>query len=503
LTSPRAAPPRRGRDLSPLAAWTSPALFAVIAARVFAGEPYAPLLALTALLAPLIALLQPRRAGPALGVVPCALLVVAAGVVLWANLLVVGDLAAGLGAGRWRGVAVAGAVAFLAALWPVAARRARTLTFLAVVLAVTPVVGLAAAMELPPWAAWTASASRLAFRFTEGSAWAREGRTVGEPTTLTFGEPHRITAVAPGTWRVVERDGAQVATREWRLSPGDALALRPGDRLTVEAGSRLRFEGGKQVPGAPVSGAAWADPPDRRDPEAVAHFVGASLTLLGGALVLLGPRVALSRRARMATPFLVGAFVVTAAWAGVYALFVGADVGIGAASRVPFLRSPMLALGPPWGATATALVAVAMLVLLVATTMALRARVMEVVTRTRKETPGLGRLDPRTVWLGVFSGAVALALHPADPWPVLVAGLGLAACAWRAPGAAEDRPGLAVAVAAGTFAILTLARPYLPAWASVLGVYPLLAAAPLGYAAPLLAERAADGLADLRGNGRR
>src|SRR5207253_1014082 len=103
-------------------------------------------------------------------------------------------------------------------------------------------------------------------------------------TTLVFTEPHRVTALSPGVYRVIE-DGAQRSvTREWRLAAGDALTLRPGDRLALAAGTRIRFEPGKRVPGSAASGVAWAEPPERRSPGTAAHALGAALTLVGGAL---------------------------------------------------------------------------------------------------------------------------------------------------------------------------------------------------------------------------
>ena len=117
----------------------------------------------------------------------------------------------------------------------------------------------APAAGVTPWAAWRDVASRPALSFGATSPATVEGRAIGRPTTLAFDEPHRVTAARPGVYRVI--DGSR--RHEWRLRAGDSLELRPGDRLALEAGARVRFEAGKRVPTAPVSGIAWADPPER------------------------------------------------------------------------------------------------------------------------------------------------------------------------------------------------------------------------------------------------
>src|SRR5207244_301183 len=78
--------------------------------------------------------------------------------------------------------------------------------------------------------------------------------------------PHRVTALSPGVYRVIEEGAQRSVTREWRLAAGDALTLRAGDRLALAAGTRIRFEPGKRVPGSAASGAGRAEPPGRRSP---------------------------------------------------------------------------------------------------------------------------------------------------------------------------------------------------------------------------------------------
>src|SRR5437867_10943896 len=82
----RAAPASASRrpTVLALAAWTSPALLALVAARTFSGGPDAPALALAALVAPLIALLAPTAGGERRPSLVTALAVgAAAGFILW------------------------------------------------------------------------------------------------------------------------------------------------------------------------------------------------------------------------------------------------------------------------------------------------------------------------------------------------------------------------------------------------------------------------------------
>ena len=105
---------RRPRVLA-VAAWTSPVLLALVASRVFSGMPDAPSLALSALVAPLIALLAPASSAerrPNLVAVLTA--VVGAGLVLWANLLLFGDVAGLFGLPRLGRHASSDVIALLA-----------------------------------------------------------------------------------------------------------------------------------------------------------------------------------------------------------------------------------------------------------------------------------------------------------------------------------------------------------------------------------------------------
>src|SRR5438445_345838 len=144
-------------------------------------------------------------------------------------------------------------------------------------------------MGITPWAAWREAAGRPALVFSGRSAWVTDGERFVRHATLAFDEAHRVVAVTPGTFRVVERDGARRVVRDWGLAAGDALSVRPGDTLTAEPGSRLRFEPGKRVPGAAASGSAWAAAATRVSPTP-ALGVLATLALGACALVPAGER---------------------------------------------------------------------------------------------------------------------------------------------------------------------------------------------------------------------
>ena len=274
-----------------LAAWTSPVVLALVAARVFSGAPEAPTIALAILVAPLIALLcpatdaaqQPNRVA-ALGISA------GVGLVLWANLSLLADVAGLLGFPRWATSIVAASAALLA----VALLRGDTaglrspglwLLYVSGLGFVALVTVVAVAVAASPWGAWKDVASRPALTFGARNPWVTEGRTLAAPTTLEFTEAHRVMALSPATYRVFEPG----RFREWRLRAGESLSLRAGDHLVIGAGARLMFEAGKRVPGTAASGAAWADPPERSGLSTVVHALGAALTLVGGAVALVVP----------------------------------------------------------------------------------------------------------------------------------------------------------------------------------------------------------------------
>src|SRR5438309_807941 len=156
---------------------------------------------------------------------------------------------AGVGAARPAGVprhaalTLSAATAFLGVAWRAARRPVGDAAVLAGAAGVVlPLVVIGAvAVAVPPWTAWSRTASRPALTFGERSAWVTDGRRLERSTTLVFTEPHRVTALNPGVYRVVEEvvegDAPRSVTREWRLAAGEALTLRPGDRLILEAGA--------------------------------------------------------------------------------------------------------------------------------------------------------------------------------------------------------------------------------------------------------------------------
>lgn len=465
-----------------LTAAVSPVLVATLLVRVFAGAPEAPLLILAAGAAPLLAVLAgpPRvrrdRITAAAGLASAALLV-------WAGLLLAGDLALALGRERWYGVGIAGAIGLGAGLR--ANDRLRT------ALLAVGIVGLAAPVVVltilasSPWQAWAVLASRPALLFAERGPAAGEGTVLGVAAALDLDEPHRVTALSQAVYRVVERDGEAPAVREWQLKPGDALMLRPGDRLELAAGVRVRFEAGKRVPGAAVSGVAWADPVDR-DHAVVFDGAGVALTLAAGAAALAtGRRASRSRRGpRVVTAAALSAPAVLALLAvcwGVYAADGAPELGLGAPPVAALVGLPDLLPGPfPPALTLVAALA-ALAALFAAGVNALGARVLDL-TDT-----GEARSHTRLAWVAaiVVVAGLAIAMPSFDAWRALLWGWGLAASAVLAPavaggGARASR--VAALVGALLFIALAVGGQALLPWAPLMADYPVLAAAPAAWA---------------------
>ena len=273
------------------------------------------MLALALVVAPFAALLvapTPRRCG----VVAGAALGAGAGLVLCANLAVLADAAVALGAARWQALVPAAALILLVTSWPPAERWRAAVPVLALLALGLGVVGLGTGLGRTPWRAWADASSRPALVFGARSPWVAAGGTFARAATLTFDEPHRVTILTPGTYRVVEREAGGSTLREWPLVAGDALTLRAGDRLDVDPGARVRFEAGKRVPGAPPSGPEWSDPGARADPGALVGWLGSLVTLVGGALALV-LRARTGWTGAAAAPALVtGWMLVAVAWGG-------------------------------------------------------------------------------------------------------------------------------------------------------------------------------------------
>ncbi len=451
-----------------VAAWTGPVLVGALTTRVAAGAPDAPMLVLAAVIAPLVALLQPRG-NDAPHAVSTAATAVSVTLILAASFVPLGDAAALLGAQRWLGIVVAAILVALPALipdgdrWRIAALAAGGG---ALVLAL---VVLAGATALSPLSAWRDAAARPMLVFSAHSPWITEGGGwFARRTTLTFDEGHRLVAVAPGTFRVVERDGTNDVVRDWRLAAGDPLSVRPGDRVTVDAGSRVRFQAGKRVPGAAASGAAWAEA--GRSP-----FVGsvaALLTLMLGAIGLVPPA---GRRGFAAPATLLVVALAAASW-GVYAVVTAPEVMLSGSLAEPFLRVP----GAVPGARGLVLLAIgALLGLFIAAAGALRERLV-----------ALAGARGSAAWLLAVAVAAVASLAPFDPWFLLMTGLGTAAATLAAPrlaGAGGVRvvgwPLQAVGALAGgiVFVVVAALGPRLPAALAVVAEWPVLLAAPAAW----------------------
>jgi len=482
LRAPTSRSNARTATLRAVATWASPVVLTAVAARVFSGAPEAPVLVLSVTLAPLLALLTPS-ADPAPSPNRVAGLAAAAavGLVLCANLGVVADVARLAGVPRHAALTLSAAAAFLGVAWRAARRPVGDAAVLAGAAGVVlPLVVIGAAVAIPPWTAWSRTASRPALTFGERSAWVTDGRRLQRPTTLVFTEPHRVTALNPGVYRVVEEvvegDAPRSVTREWRLAAGEALTLRPGDRLVLEAGTRVRFEGSKRVPGSAASGVAWAEPPERRSLGTAAHALGAVLTLVGGALALLPRPRALPWRRAVAGPVLLPALTLAALSWGAYGVYAAPELELGAPSVTGLVELPALVLAAPVGRALVATSILALLALFVATALALR----EVIARQA------GPANADVVWGGLVMVAAVAGLWPIDPWRTWLAGCGLAAATVAAPRLAggDARAGLAGSLAGvAAFAGVAAVGGQLPAWAGAVAAYPALVAAPLAWMA--------------------
>jgi len=499
-----------------VAAWTSPAVLALIAGRLFSGGADAPALALAALVAPLIALLtRTASAAPRANLVAALAVSAGVGLILWANLLLFADLAGLLGLPRWAATIVAAAVALLAVELLRGGRAARTrapqrspreraaesvgsrlyraalrgggLTFL-----YTSALGLlvlvaivAVALAASPWGAWRDVASRPAITFGERDPWVTEGRTLAAPTALDFTEAHRVTALSSVSYRVLEPG----RFREGELRAGETLSLRAGDRLVLDAGARVRFEAGKRVPGVPASGVAWADPPERGALSTVVAVLGAAVTLIGGALALVGSGPALSTPALYIGSGLLLALVLAALGLGVYGAYGAPGISIGAPALAAVFDLPVALVPGARGRALGVVSAVVLLLLFAATALALR----DVMGRALDEPVrgDAGRADSRGALAGPIMTILLVAACAASMWggavsQALLAGFGLAASAAVPPRLVGDGQGtrlIGSLVGVTAFVGLAVLGSRLPTWADVVGTYPALAAVPLAWVA--------------------
>jgi hypothetical protein len=480
-----------------VAAWTGPALVAAVIARVTLGGVEAPLFVLAVMVAPVLALL----AGPGPPGAPCALEVavelVTAVCVLGAGFRVMLDFGRVLGVES--GVALGSSIALVlvTTVWPGRGEGAAAALALgggALVLAVI-VVGIAAAS--PPWTAWSRIASRAAFEIGSRSPWTREGALASEPMTVTFSEPHRVSAVTAGVYRVTERDRGTDTVREWRPATGDSLTLRPGDSLSIPAGARLRFESGKRVPLAPGSGVAWADRLGASRAHLLAGWVGLVVTLVGGALAVVRPLAPLSSFAAIAAPAaLLGVVWAATCW-GIYAVDAAPELAFGASSVVPLAHLASVIADDPWRSRLLGAVVMALVALLLATAVALRARFAALAGRGRPPVAPTRRVVLGVaLWIVMVTTAAAAGLAVVDGWALLGWGAGLAAAMLPGPlvatrnavglGSARTKGALAGAL---LFVAVAAATRWLAPPAAAVVQYPALIAAPGAWLVTVFARR--------------
>jgi hypothetical protein len=491
-----------------VAGWLGPAIWLALPALLLVQGAAGLWPGLLVTTAPLLALsLRDRaradreEARPPVPLVHVATYFVAVAVLIWAGLVLAGDVGARLGLPRWQGIALGAAGGLLLTAWRGAERVVPALLIVAGLGVAVPLLAVSAATGLTPPAAWRAVADRSALVFPATSRWVTEGRDLRlaqgrEP--LSFEEAHRLTAVTDTTLRLRVRDGTHTANRDVTLVAGQSVVLRPGDRLEPTPGVRLKFEGGRRVPGAPPSGVAWAvgAPPD-----AVRALAGLGLavTVLGGGIALFGPPLT-ERPARfhlaLVAGVLVAAFWALQAWA-VYTALAAPEVFMGGITPERLLDVPALVLGNP--ATARrlqGLLVVAVGAGFLASTVALRARLSAV------DATGGGEIGHDLgLWSMVFVAAALASLWPIDPWALALTALGAASAVLLPAALLSARAARAgVASAAGVTALvaytLVLALGRLGGVArpaeSVLGAlceHPAVLAAPVGLLVMWLAAR--------------
>src|SRR5205823_6472588 len=111
-------------------------------------------------------------------------------------------------------------------------------------------VAAGATMGITPWAAWREAAGRPALVFSGRSAWVTDGERFVRRATLAFDEAHRVVAVTPGTFRVIEADGARRVVvgrlrdaRRARGGPGGLAGGSPALAAPRRVAARARRAG--------------------------------------------------------------------------------------------------------------------------------------------------------------------------------------------------------------------------------------------------------------------
>lgn len=464
-----------------------------LAASVFAGEVTAPLMALLVVLAPLLALLAAGRGGDTPGRLATVVGLLSVGMVLTANVMVVIGVARFLDVSLHQSVVMLGMSACFILIWRHSAVAWSLAFVIGVVSLAVMVVVMGLVFSAAPWTVWTQLASRPALAFSPLAAWVTEGRTLPRPTTLMFDETHRVTALSGGVFRVDEGDVGDSPARERRLNPGDSLALRAGDRLTIPPDVRVRFEAGKRIPGAPRSGVVWAEPPRHPSWPTFIDALGLVLTLTGGAVTLLGGhRHATRLIAAVAVPLLLIACALSASAWGVYAMWLAADLGLGASSLGSLVQALQLSLDDNARAQLLLLGALGLTMLFIAAAAGLANRMVILTESWRSGEARLAaRLLPDVLWLGIVATGVMLSQYDLEPGTILRLGCGLGASAWAAPRLAGARGAASMGALAGAlvFSALSIAHALALPAVTLLGPYPALVAAPAAAAVAAVGRR--------------
>jgi hypothetical protein len=312
------------------------------------------------------------------------------------------------------------------------------------------------------------------------------GRTVAAPTTLTFEEPHRVTVMTAGIYRVVERNGSTDTIHERRLESGESLVVRPGDRLAIDAGTRVRFERGKRVPGVGASGVLWADPDTRRGAGALGRALGLAITFVGGAIAVVAPVALPVARGTALAVAMPAIAAVAAAAGGVYAIYLAPGVVVGATLAGPLHELPALALDGRGTAVLGAMLGVGVLGLTAASAWAIAVRTRTLASTGTAPFPGMARIATP----GLVAAAAVGALLPIDAWRLLGLALGFLACAIAAPAVAgAGRRATTIGGVTGALVFVVLALGAGRLGLAVLAAYPALLAAPVAWGATAAVAR--------------
>jgi len=476
--------------------WITPALLLSLPVELLIRGSEGLWAALLVVVAPLFGFLViPTRSGAPARPGSAHALVLIAAVLVWANLLLAGDVARWLGYPRAVGiVAVAAAAVVLTAFdagrgWGLALAPAALLALF------VPLGAVVAGAGRLPLGAWSHVASAPAFRFSATSPWVTEGRAITlrpGTDTLLFEDEHRVTSVDAGALRILVGDAGHARVQEWKLAVDQSVTLRPGDRLMVEPGQRLRFEADKRVPGAPVSGASWADPPRQSFGPGLVALAAFALTVVGGATALLtGPGG--DPVSRTSAALAGGGYLLVLVWAeswATYTLALAPDLFLGGVTPEKLLELPALVFaGDLRGRVLGAVLLLGGFVAFLASITALRGLL------ARDRASGDWRL-----WSAIVGATVLASVWPQDPWKVLLLGFGLGAstlapAAWI--GIPPERSRAAgVALGGGLFVFLILVATgqlwqLRGAWAEAVLNYPALLAMPVNAGGLWLVRRLA------------